>query len=121
MKPFKSFELPQNVLDIVGEEWKGKYIVYTISAKEYRTFLEELIQSKRVSTPDWDGNIQVTDVQEHILRKTVKLNDKDLPIEMPSKLYDLLFNIAIPLNMSTPAEAKALFLGSSPTSQTESR
>lgn len=119
MKAFKTFELPQSILDIIGEEWKGKYTVYTISAKEYRLFLEELLQAKRMSNVEWDGNLQVTEVQEHILRKTVKFNDGSLPEEMPSKLYDLLYNIAIPLNMSTPAEAKALFLGSSATSQTE--
>jgi len=120
MKLFKKTRLPPTLIAIIGEEWNGEYTFYVITAKEYRSFVEELIQKARMENPDWNGEIAITELQAYIMHKTVKLNGKELPMDMPAKLYDLLYNVAVPLNMSTPAEARSLFLESSLTSPTES-
>ena len=119
MKLFKKTRLPSTLIAIIGDEWDGEYAFYVITAKEYRSYIEELIQKARMTSLEWNGEIPITEIQAYIMHKTVKLNGKALPIDMPAKLYDLLFNVAVPLNMSTPAEAKSLFLDSSATSPTE--
>lgn len=121
MKPHRTFDLPETVVKEIGEEWRGKYTVHLLNAREYLTVAEEMVQELRESK-EWNGQISDIDLRYRITVKAVTLNNKPLDAkkEIPSKLYEMLSMFALPLNTLSVKEGQDLFLASSTAKKPES-
>jgi hypothetical protein len=112
MKPHQTFTPPAQLLAQIGEEYNGTYTVHILNAKEYLQAAEELIQAKRFEAQKkgetWKGNIPETELRNAILHASVTKDGQPLPQELPSKLYEILSFVAVPLNMLSQEEGQNL-------------
>jgi hypothetical protein len=111
MRPYKVFVPPQSLLDQIGQEYAGAYAVHILDAQEYLETAEHLTVTKRFSA-EAQGNLAVpfteAELRTAILYRCVTKDDAPLPKGLPSKLYEILSLVAIPLNMLTQEEGRAL-------------
>jgi hypothetical protein len=112
MKPYKTFTPPEFLLSQIGVEYAGTYTIHVLNAKEYLQAAEELTQQKRFDAqkegkqaePFTEAEFKVA-----ILYKSVTKDGELLPQELPSKLYEILSSVAIPLNTYSQEEGRQLF------------
>jgi len=111
MKPYKVFVPPQSLLDQIGQEYAGEYTVYVLDAKEYLETAETLTRTKRFSA-EAQGKLAEpfteSELREAILYRCVLKDSGPLPKDLPSKLFEVLSVVAIPLNMLTQEEGRML-------------
>jgi hypothetical protein len=95
-----------------GQEHQGTYIINQLNAKEYLQAAEELTQQKRLESQTqgetFKGQLNETDLRNAIFYKTVTKDGQPLAQDIPSKLYEILAFVAIPLNMLSQDEGTAL-------------
>jgi len=111
MKAYKTFSPPKWLLDQIGSEYGGVYTVYVLDAKEYLETAETLTRNKRFSA-EAQGNLAEpfteVELRTAILYRCVTKDAASLPKELPSKLFEILSLVAIPLNMLTQEEGRML-------------
>ncbi|MCW3994925.1 MAG: hypothetical protein NWE98_02095 [Candidatus Bathyarchaeota archaeon] len=116
MRPIKTVEIPES---LVGEEWAGRYVVNELNAVEYLQTIDYASRFCRDNIKDWDGKIPPQILQIAVVALSVKkeepkddLTDLYLPIDMPSKLYEIFSAISLPVNTLSTEEYRSLFLES---------
>ena len=111
MKPYKTFSPPKSLLDQIGSEYGGVYTVYVLTAQEYLETAETLTRNKRFSA-EAQGKLAEpfteSELRSAILYRCVLKDSGSLPKDLPSKLFEVLSLVAIPLNMLTQDEGRAL-------------
>jgi len=111
MKPYKTFSPPKSLLDQIGQEYGGVYTVYVLDAKEYLETAETLTRNKRFSA-EAQGKLAEpfteSELRTAILYRCTTKDDAPLPKDLPSKLFEVLSCVAIPLNMLTQEEGRHL-------------
>ena len=114
-------ELAQTIkvpASIIGDKWAGVYKIHLLSAREYLQVGEQLVQKQR-KDPNWNGQMDMTELRIMLVCKATLRDDKSLDTEIPSKLYELLSAIALPLNTLSTQETEQLFLPSKQAKQPE--
>jgi hypothetical protein len=112
MKPYQTLTLPDKLVEQFGPQFKGTYTVHLLNAKEYLQTAEELTLKKRQELQKQDevfnGQISEIELRTAIVYKAVTKDDNPLPEDIPSKLYEILAYVAIPLNMLNQDEGVEL-------------
>lgn len=112
MKAYKTFVPPTSLLAQLGEEWSGTYTIHVLTAKEYLNVAEELTQKKRLESQAknkvWVGEITETELRSAVIYRAVTKDGAALTADLPSKLFEILAFIAVPLNMITQSEGQEL-------------
>jgi hypothetical protein len=111
MKPYKIFVPPKSLLAQIGQEYAGVYTVYILDAKEYLETAETLTQTKRFEAQKRGEQTEVfteAELRSAILYRCTTKDGGPLPKDLPSKLYEILSCVAIPLNMLTQEEGRQL-------------
>ena len=96
---------------MLGDKWAGVYKIHILSAREYLQVGESLVQQQR-KNPNWNGQMDMNELRINLVCKATLHNDKPVDPEMPSKLYEILSMIALPLNTISVQETEQLFLPS---------
>jgi hypothetical protein len=109
----ETYLVSKNLMLQIGDEHAGTYVIHVLSAKEYLEASEDLIQQKRLEAQkvgnDFNGQISEIELRRAIVYKAVTKNGKQLPDDLPSKLYELLAVPAVQANMLTQEEGRELF------------
>ena len=127
MKPIKTFQLPDSIVQAIGKEWAGAYTVHELNAREYvqalseaTSFMVEECAKQNADKPEeertqWNGVISEDVMRVFLVCKSVTLNGRQLDprIDLPAKLYEPLSLMVLPLNTLSMDEFKTLFLSSS--------
>ena len=86
------------------KKWAGDYTVNILSAREYLAIGDELARDLTV-----EQEIPRFKLQYEVVKKAVLKDGKPIEEDMPSKLYEALSSVVLPLNMLNQNEAAALF------------
>ncbi|MCL2477616.1 hypothetical protein [Candidatus Bathycorpusculum sp.] len=111
MKAYKTFVPPKSLLAQIGSEYAGEYVVYILDAKEYLETAETLTRTKRYEAQKQGEQAEPfteSELREAILYRSVTKDRGPLPKTLPSKLFEGLSCVAIPLNMLTHEEGRQL-------------
>ena len=115
-------ELAQTItipVAMLGDKWAGVYKIHILSAREYLQVGESLVQQQRQRDANWNGQMDMNELRIMLVCKATLHNDKPVDPEMPSKLYEILSMIALPLNTISVQETEQLFLPSKTGNQHE--
>lgn len=126
MIPKETFKLPQSVVEALGEQYAGEYVVHELDACEYiqaqteaTSFMAAKFAAENMGKPEaeqtqWNGIIPEDVMLKFIVCKSVTHNGKpiDPSMHMPAKLWEILSWKSRPLNTLSAAEFKTLFLSS---------
>ena len=104
MEPHKTFTLPKEIVESIGKKWAGDYTVNILSAREYLAIGDELARDLTV-----EQEIPRFKLQYEVVKKAVLKDGKPIEEDMPSKLYEALSSVVLPLNMLNQNEATVLF------------
>ncbi len=105
----KVFELPDDIIKQIGDEWRGTYTAKLLMADEYMRITEELVAKLR-DKEGWNGLIPPTAIHEAIIYAACQKDGAPLPKNLPAKLYEILVTVAVGMNTLSQAEEKALLL-----------
>jgi hypothetical protein len=112
MEPYQTITLPEKLIEQLGPQFKGTYTIHILNAKEYLQTAEELTLKKRQElqaiNETFNGQISEVALRTAIVYKSVTKDGQPLPEDIPSKLYEILAYVAIPLNMLNQDEGVEL-------------
>ncbi|MFA5307144.1 MAG: hypothetical protein WC365_06885 [Candidatus Babeliales bacterium] len=135
MRPIKTFQMPQSIVDTAGTAWAGVYIVHELDAREYLQaqssatsfMIEETVKDNK-SKPEaeqvrWNGVIPEDVMMVHIVCKSVTKDGVQLDpkVAVPSKIWEALSWHSLPANTISKDEFEALFLSSATSSPATSQ
>jgi Cdc6-like AAA superfamily ATPase len=126
MRPIETFRMPKSIIDVVGKQWDGEYVVHELNAREYlqaqskaTSFMIEETAQLNKNLPEaeqtkWNGIIPEDVMTLHIVCKSVTLNGVELDpkTSLPSKIWETLSWKSLPTNTTSKDEFEALFLSS---------
>lgn len=105
------FKATAKLVEELGKEWEGEYEVSQLPANEYVNLGDELVDEARKQGRDV-FDVPRSQFNMRLVLKACRHNGKALPQSVPSKLFEILANIALPLNTLSLAEKQELFLES---------
>jgi len=106
----RKFKATQKLVDAIGKEWAGEYVIRQLTSTELLNIGDEVIEDARKQGKNI-FEVPAHYQNERLVYKCVTLDGKDIKYgTMPSKLMEILMRPVFELNSLTPQERQEVFL-----------